>query len=244
MIHSTKMDQDWSFRCQGSLNHQDQYIFWWNEAVEVIEATEAVEAVEVTEAAEVLRPEKSLLRTSEFTRFSNSALFWCFETKFILVESWNINLNFSAFPVGGCWGQLLFWKMVVVPNNSLSQHSRTIFKPNLSCISLSLASEPIHKVHFEMRHPVVLSTGTDFVTIYWSINVVGKHFNRWINRFPIFLLIIVTFSQISFIKQYCESIKSYLTLPKQEGRRTFWCSQRQSMELTGPCWGISIQNLY
>ena len=28
-------------------------VFWWNEAVEVIEATEAVEAVEVIEAAEV-----------------------------------------------------------------------------------------------------------------------------------------------------------------------------------------------
>ena len=43
-----------------------------NEAVAVIKATEAVE---VTEAAEVLRPEKSLLRTSELTSFSNSALF-------------------------------------------------------------------------------------------------------------------------------------------------------------------------
>ena len=44
----------------------------------------------------------------------NSALVWCFETEVILVESWNIKLNFSAFPVGGCWGQLmlLFWKLV------------------------------------------------------------------------------------------------------------------------------------
>ena len=32
---------------------------------------EAVEAVEVIEAAEVLRPEKSLLRTSELTIFLN-----------------------------------------------------------------------------------------------------------------------------------------------------------------------------
>ena len=83
------------------------YIFWWNEAVEVIEATEAFEAGEVTEAAEVLRPEKSLLRTSEFTRFSNSALLWCFETIFILVESWNIKLIFSAFPFRGCWGGIV-----------------------------------------------------------------------------------------------------------------------------------------
>ena len=44
-------------------------------AFEVIEATEAVEAVEVTEAAEVLRPEKSLLRTSESSRSLNSDLY-------------------------------------------------------------------------------------------------------------------------------------------------------------------------
>ena len=87
-------------------------MFWWNEAVEVIEATEVVEAVEageageasevaeadeVNEAAEVLRPEKSLLRTSESWRFLNLALFWCFETENILVESWNIILNFKPF---------------------------------------------------------------------------------------------------------------------------------------------------
>ena len=44
---------------------------------------EVVEAVEVIEVAEVLRPEKSLLRTSELSRILNSALFRCFETKFI-----------------------------------------------------------------------------------------------------------------------------------------------------------------
>ena len=33
-------------------------IFWWNEAVKVIEATKDVNAVEVTEAAEVLRSGK------------------------------------------------------------------------------------------------------------------------------------------------------------------------------------------
>ena len=38
-------------------------------------------------------------------------MFWI---KFILVESWKIMLNFSTFPVGGYWGQLmlLFWKLV------------------------------------------------------------------------------------------------------------------------------------
>ena len=64
-------------------------LFWWNEAVEVIEAIEAVEATEVMEAAEVLRHGKSLLRTSESCRHLNSALFLCFEKKFFWVGSWN-----------------------------------------------------------------------------------------------------------------------------------------------------------
>ena len=38
------------------------------------EATEVVEAVEVIKAAELLSPGKSLLRTSESSRFLNSAL--------------------------------------------------------------------------------------------------------------------------------------------------------------------------
>ena len=103
----------WSFGCQGWSNHQDQQKIWWNEAVEVIEAIEVVEAVEVIEAADVLRTRKSLLRTSEWSRSLNSALFWCFERTFVLVESWNVMLNFSTFSVGGCWGQtmLLFKKL-------------------------------------------------------------------------------------------------------------------------------------
>ena len=40
--------------------------------------------------------------------------------------------------VGGWWGQsmLLFWKLNVMPKNIQSQHSKTIFKPNLTYISL------------------------------------------------------------------------------------------------------------
>ena len=114
MIHSTKRDEYWSFWCQEWSNHQDQQIFWWNEAVEVIEAIEVVEAVEVIEAAEVLMPEKSVLWTSELSMSLNSALFGCFEKKKFWVESWNIRLNSSTFSVRGCWGQplLLFWKVV------------------------------------------------------------------------------------------------------------------------------------
>ena len=76
---------------------QDQNFFWWNEAVKVIEATEVVEAEEVIEAAKVLRPGKSLLMTAESSRFLNSALFWNFENKYFLLESWNNKMNFATF---------------------------------------------------------------------------------------------------------------------------------------------------
>ena len=49
--------------------------FFEDKAVEVGEASEVAEASEVDEAAEVLRPEKSQLRTSESSRFLNSALY-------------------------------------------------------------------------------------------------------------------------------------------------------------------------
>ena len=52
MIHPTLRNQNRSFCWQGWWNHQIQKVFWWNEAVEVIETTEVVEAVEVIEAAE------------------------------------------------------------------------------------------------------------------------------------------------------------------------------------------------
>ena len=43
--------------------------------MEVVEASETAQADEINEAAEVLRPRKSLLRTSESSRFLNLALF-------------------------------------------------------------------------------------------------------------------------------------------------------------------------
>ena len=47
---------------------------------------EAVEVTEVIEAADVLRPGKSLLRTSESSRHYNSALLFVLKSKFFLVE--------------------------------------------------------------------------------------------------------------------------------------------------------------
>ena len=54
MIHPTcaLSNQDRSFCCQDWWNNQVQKVFWWNEAVEVIEATEVGEAAEVIEAAD------------------------------------------------------------------------------------------------------------------------------------------------------------------------------------------------
>ena len=49
MINSNK--RYWYWSCQGWSYHQDQYFFWWNEAVMAIEATEATEAVEAVEVA-------------------------------------------------------------------------------------------------------------------------------------------------------------------------------------------------
>ena len=112
----------------------------WNEAVEV---TEAIEAVEVIEATDILRPEKSLLTTPESSRLLNLALFWCFENHFFL---WNHEIsffNFCTFSVGGCWGQpkLLFWKLALIIKMSTSQHFKTTFKYNLTCIFLSLRAQ-------------------------------------------------------------------------------------------------------
>ena len=57
---------------------------------------------------------KSLLRTSESSRFLKWASLWCFEEGKKMMESWNFMLNFCTFSVGGCWSQpmLLFWKLV------------------------------------------------------------------------------------------------------------------------------------
>ena len=69
--------------------------------MEVIEVTEVVEAVKVIEVAEVLlRPGKSLLRTSGSSRFLNSALL-CFLKKNV-GKIINITLNFSTFSIRSC----------------------------------------------------------------------------------------------------------------------------------------------
>ena len=62
--------------------------------MEVIEAIEAVEANEAIEVAEVLRPGKSLLRTSETSRHLISALFLCFEKTFFGVRIMKIHIEF------------------------------------------------------------------------------------------------------------------------------------------------------
>ena len=45
---------------------------------------------------------------------TNITLFWCLKKKELLLESWNIRMNFGSISVGGCRGQpmLLFWKTI------------------------------------------------------------------------------------------------------------------------------------
>ena len=54
-------------------------VFWWNEAVEVIEATEAVEAIEVIEAIEVFKALEITtedFRVIQASKFSFIFMFW------------------------------------------------------------------------------------------------------------------------------------------------------------------------
>ena len=143
MIQSTKRGRYWSFGCQVWSNHQNKWILWWNEAVEVIEAIEVVEAIEVIEAADVLRTGKSLLRTSKLSRSLNPALFWCFEKEKFWVESWNIILNFSTFSVGDCWSQLmlLFWKQL--EKTQMSKPPQATRHPNVEKILILLSLRAI-----------------------------------------------------------------------------------------------------
>ena len=48
-----KKDQYCLFWCQWWSDHQDQEVFWWNWALEAVEASEVAEAAEVNEAGEV-----------------------------------------------------------------------------------------------------------------------------------------------------------------------------------------------
>ena len=113
-------DQYWSFFVKWIVKNSN---FHWHLV------SSLSEAVEVIETAEVLRPGKSLRRTSviHVVKFSFICMFY---RKKFWVESQNIPLNFSTFSVGGCWGQpmLLFWKLVdetqmVKPPEPTSHHN-------------------------------------------------------------------------------------------------------------------------
>ena len=93
---------------------------------------------------------------------------------FFLIESWNIMLKFGTFSVGGWWGQLMlfFKKNVVVPKNSISHHSRTIFKPeymniitnSFSCVSRNSSVQSVSLIFFDEAK--------------WNMNVVAKWNNN------------------------------------------------------------------
>ena len=86
MFHSTKMDQYWSFWCQGWSNYQNQEVLWWNRAEEVGEASEVAEADEVNEDWGCISYKAWKITTVDFRvihalEFSFILMFW---NKFIL----------------------------------------------------------------------------------------------------------------------------------------------------------------
>ena len=106
MINSTKRGQYWSFWWQIWSNHQNQEVLWVNRVVEVAEASEAAEAGEVNEAGEASKAWKmtivdfKVFQVLEFNNFrTNITLFWCFEKKIFLTESWKLMLNICTFSV-------------------------------------------------------------------------------------------------------------------------------------------------
>ena len=120
-------------------------MFWWNEAVEVIEAIEVVEAVEVIEAAEVRRPEKSQLGTSESSRFLNSALFWCLKKYF-----WGLNHEISNFPlfmsIGCNFGAAFILLLPLLSTCGSSRiFSKLISHPNLFRNSTNFIQELLYR---------------------------------------------------------------------------------------------------
>ena len=95
--------------------------FLGNWALEAVEANEVSEAAEVNEAGEVSEAWKSttvdfrIFQVLEFNNFrAIMTLFWSFEKKFFLTESWKLMLKFSSFSVGGCWGRVRSKKFQIV----------------------------------------------------------------------------------------------------------------------------------
>ena len=74
--------------------------FWGIRVVEAVEDSKVAEADEVNEAAEVLSPEKSLLKIIQTFEFSFILMLW--NKIYSSIESLNVMLNFSTFPVNGC----------------------------------------------------------------------------------------------------------------------------------------------
>ena len=92
-----------------------------NWALEAVEANEVSEAAEVNEAGQVSKAWKSttvdfrIFQLLEFNNFrANMTLFWFFEKKIVLTESWKLMLKFSSFSVRDCWGSVRSKKFQIV----------------------------------------------------------------------------------------------------------------------------------
>ena len=128
-----------------------------------------------------LKAQKSLLKTSESSRFLNSALFWCFEKKFFGVEWWNIILNFSTFSVRGCWGQPMsfFWKLVDETQIPKPPEATRHHTPIKLLILLRLRADLLCTLHYET--PCSMSFLTSFVFIQ-TFGIVTKACQLLANR--------------------------------------------------------------
>ena len=81
-------------------------------------------------------------------------LFWYFEKKNFLVESWNIRFNFDNFSVGGCWGQPMLFFKKLVDKTKKSKPPEAPRHHNSSKSQFYYPSEPSSFHHFNVRHPI------------------------------------------------------------------------------------------
>ena len=135
----------------------DPTINWWNRAVEISgEAIEAAEAAKVKEAEDILRPGKSLLRTSRVIQVLELRfilMFWntTFFGRLIKYQVWFLQLFLSeAVEAGLSYCFEKWWINLKCPY--LLNILGTIIQGNYWSF---YPSEPFTLARFNMKHPVL-----------------------------------------------------------------------------------------
>ena len=169
MIHSTKMDQYWSFWIQpsdsvtflmkrGCKGHSGHGGCW------------GCRGHSGCRGSKFWKITTKDFRVIQVLEFSFNLMFW---KDIVLVESWNIILKFSTFSVGGCWGQ----PMLLVDETQMpTSHKATRQHNSKKCWSF-YPSEPFIFTRFTMRHTVLYNnTGA-----YFFVCLFVKQTNKQIN---------------------------------------------------------------